>query len=92
MFKVSEICSERSGYYPHKKTRYNPMLCLQLQGIYSENIMHGFKWLNASGGISEALLLPKGPCSCSCPEVVDDDSINYLKIGKLYVFYKVDHI
>lgn len=79
--KVSETSFERSTYYQHKKTRYSPMLCLQLQGIYAETIMHGLKWFHAAGGISEAILLPKGNCSCSYQEVNDEEGVHYLKIG-----------
>lgn len=65
------------------------MLCLQLQGIYSETIIYGLKWFNACGGISEAILLPKGSCSCSHQEVNDGDSVHYLKIGNIYFITSV---
>lgn len=65
------------------------MICLQLQGIYCETIIHGLKWLNSMGGVCQAILLPMGPCSCSHAEVPEGShSINYLKIGKFYVINK----
>lgn len=58
------------------------MLSLQLQGIYSETIIHGLKWFNAVGGISQAILLPVGFCSCAHLEITDENvPVHYLKIG-----------
>ncbi|CAG9819390.1 unnamed protein product [Phaedon cochleariae] len=92
-FKVSEASSERGGYYTHKKLRYNPMLTLQLQEIYSESIIHGLKWFNATGGISQAILLPIGSCSCSYIENLDDNNpSHYLKIGSISNSHKTDSL
>ncbi|XP_072392830.1 intermembrane lipid transfer protein VPS13B [Diabrotica undecimpunctata] len=92
-FKVSETTSERTSYYNHKKLRYTPMLSLQLQGMYCETIIHGLKWFNAMGGVSQAILLPMGPCSCSLIEIPDETSqINYLKIGSETNTHKSDSL
>ncbi|CAG9862164.1 unnamed protein product [Phyllotreta striolata] len=93
-FKVSEASPDRGNYYnAHKKIRYNPMLCLQLQGIYCETIIHGLKWLNSTCGISQAVLLPMGSCSCSHTEIPDHSTaINYLKIGSEGSSHKTDSL
>lgn len=61
-----------------------PVLALELQGIYSETITHGPKWLNSTFGISEILLSPLGYCCCSAMESPEGcKPIPYLRIGKL---------
>lgn len=77
-FKVSETSNEK-GYYNQKKVRYHPLITLQLSGIYSETILVGRIWSNLTFGISEILLIPVGPCSCSHPE--PSDTFPYLVIG-----------
>ncbi|XP_056633940.1 intermembrane lipid transfer protein VPS13B isoform X1 [Diorhabda sublineata] len=92
-FKISETTPDRSNYYNQKKQRYTPMLCLKLQGIYSEIIIHGLKWFNAMGGVSYAVLLPLGVCSCSYIEIVDESvQMNYLKIGSETDGHKTDSL
>ncbi|KAG5888478.1 hypothetical protein JTB14_022106 [Gonioctena quinquepunctata] len=92
-FKVSEVSSDHSSYYTHKKLRYMPMLCLQLQGIYSETIIHGMKWFNCMGGVSQAVLLPIGICSCSHTEILDESMlVHYLKIGSETSSHKTDSL
>ncbi|XP_060527776.1 intermembrane lipid transfer protein VPS13B isoform X2 [Cylas formicarius] len=89
-FKVSESSSEKS-YYSHKKQRYWPMLMLELQGMYSETIIHGLNWFNCMGGISEATLVPVGYCSCSHVEV-NESTVPYLKLGSPANFHKTDSL
>ncbi|VEN36376.1 unnamed protein product [Callosobruchus maculatus] len=85
-FKVSESSGvERGTLYPQKKMRYNPMLVLKLQGLYTETVIHGMKWFNAMGGIGQAVLLPVGPCSCGEVEITDEKHpSNYLEIDSLF--------
>ncbi|CAH0555543.1 unnamed protein product [Brassicogethes aeneus] len=87
-FKVSESGPSDRGYYAQKKLKYWPMLQLQLQGIYSESIVHGIKWLNASFGVSQAVLVPLGPCSCAVAET----PAPYLKIGSATTSHKADSL
>ncbi|KAJ8984787.1 hypothetical protein NQ317_003700 [Molorchus minor] len=92
-FKVSETRSGSGSYYSQKKLRYNPMLTLQLQGIYSETVIHGLRWFNSMGGVSQALLLPVGFCSCGHPEIKEESAPNpYLKIGSVSTAHKTDSL
>lgn len=67
-FKVSETSSDKA-YYSQRKLKYIPLLTLHVQGVYVEMLMHGIKWFNATVGVSEALMVPIGNCSCSFKEV-----------------------
>nr|CAI5821779.1 unnamed protein product [Callosobruchus analis] len=93
-FKVSESSGvERGTLYPQKKLRYNPMLVLKLQGLYTETVIHGMKWFNAMGGIGQAILLPVGPCSCAEVEITDEKRpVNYLQIGSPTSVHKKDSL
>lgn len=68
--KVSETSSDR-GYYSQRKLRYWPLMSLYIQGVYMETIMHGINWFNVSAGVSEAIIVPVGYCSCGHNEIVD---------------------
>ncbi|XP_030768330.1 vacuolar protein sorting-associated protein 13B-like isoform X2 [Sitophilus oryzae] len=89
-FKVSESSNDKS-YYQQKKLRYYPMLTLDLQGIYSDTIIHGLTWFNCTGGVSEATLFPAGHCSCGSPEV-NESTAPYLKIGAPSNCHKSDSL
>ncbi|XP_045475296.1 vacuolar protein sorting-associated protein 13B [Harmonia axyridis] len=92
IFKVTDASRERN-YYQHKKLRYMPVLALELQGIYSETITHGPKWLNSTFGISEILLSPLGYCSCSAMESPEGcKPIPYLRIGSQSSYYKFNSL
>ncbi|XP_044753199.1 vacuolar protein sorting-associated protein 13B isoform X2 [Coccinella septempunctata] len=92
IFKVTDASRERN-YYQHKKLRYMPVLALELQGIYSETITHGPKWLNSTFGISEILLSPLGYCSCSVMESPEGcKPIPYLRIGSQSSYYKFNSL
>lgn len=70
------------GYYGTRKLKYWPLITLELNGCFVETIAHGVEWFNAKIGISEALLLPQGHCTCGHPEVIDGvTSPYYLKAG-----------
>ncbi|XP_076265664.1 vacuolar protein sorting 13B isoform X3 [Rhynchophorus ferrugineus] len=89
-FKVSEPSTDKT-YYHHKKLRYWPMLTLNLQGIYSDTIIHGLQWFNCTGGVSEATLIPAGHCSCGSLEV-NESTAPYLKIGASSNYHKSDSL
>nr|CAH7751442.1 unnamed protein product [Callosobruchus chinensis] len=93
-FKVSETSGvERGTLYPQKKMRYNPMLVLKLQGLYTETVIHGMKWFNAMGGIGQAILSPVGLCSCAEVEITDEKyPVNYLEIGSFTNLHKKDSL
>ncbi|KAL1506203.1 hypothetical protein ABEB36_005605 [Hypothenemus hampei] len=89
-FKVSEANGER-GYYSYKKIRYHPMLTLNLQGIYADTLIHGLNWFNCTGGVSEAILLPGGHCSCGHLEE-NESSTPYLKLGSASNSHKLESL
>ncbi|KAL3269017.1 hypothetical protein HHI36_008101 [Cryptolaemus montrouzieri] len=92
IFKVTDASRERN-YYAHKKLRYMPVLALEMQGIYSETITHGPKWLNSTFGISEILLSPLGYCSCSAMETLEGSKpLPYLRIGNPSNYYKFNSL
>lgn len=73
------------GYYTTRKLKYWPLLCLELNGCFLETIAHGVEWFNAKVGISEALLIPQGHCTCGYPEVFEGCLPSpYLKAGKFF--------
>ncbi|KAF2899131.1 hypothetical protein ILUMI_07040 [Ignelater luminosus] len=73
--------------------KYLPLLTLRLQGIYMESISHGIKWFHCSSGISQAVLLPVGQCSCAHPETPEGVlPTEYLKAGIISMAHKSDSL
>lgn len=67
--------------------KYLPLLTLRLQGIYMESVSHGIKWFHCSSGISQAVLLPIGQCSCAYLETHEGVlPTEYLKAGSVFLF------
>lgn len=65
---MSETSGDRA-YYSQRKVKYIPLLALHVQGVYVESLMQGLKWFSATVGVSEAILMPVGNCTCSYKEV-----------------------
>lgn len=52
-----------------------------------ETILHGVKWFNASFGISQAVLVPIGYCSCGISEFNEGSAApQYLSAGQHLTF------
>lgn len=86
---MSECRSDR-GYYSQKKMKYLPVLTLRLQGIFSDTIMHGVKWFHVSCGVSQIVLVPVGPCTCSHIETPAGLApADYLKAGEVVLIFVV---
>lgn len=70
--------------------KYIPLLALHVQGVYVEILMHGMKWFNATVGVSEAVMVPVGYCSCSFKEVQEGTAPPvYLTAGSFLFFLAV---
>lgn len=83
---MSETSGDRA-YYSQRKVKYIPLLALHVQGVYVEILIHGMKWFNATVGVSEAIMMPIGYCSCSFKEVQEGTAPPvYLTAGCLSFF------
>lgn len=80
---MSETSGDRA-YYSQRKVKYIPLLVLHVQGVYVEMLILGVKWFNVTLGVSEAVMVPIGNCTCSFKEVPEGISTPvYLNSGLL---------
>ncbi|XP_071057652.1 intermembrane lipid transfer protein VPS13B isoform X2 [Onthophagus taurus] len=92
VFKVSESSSDRS-YYSQKKLKYYPLLLLKVQGLYSETIIHGLKWVNAKAGIGNIEIQPLGLCTCGVVDIFEENSVQcYFSAGSVTENHKTDSL